>query len=163
MSKDRRAQQAEYRAANRAKTRAASAKWRAENPDKVDQGNARWRRENPEKVAAQRKAYCARARGTARGRWASKKNISKTKGIEFNLPIEFFENIPSHCPQCGKMPGPGRMNSLSVDRLDPKLGYVVNNVEWICGECNSRKRDLTYEEMLEFAQRGLQRHSKQKA
>lgn len=34
----------------------------------------------------------------------------------------------------------------------------MKNVEWICGKCNERKRDMTYAEMLEFAMRGLARH-----
>lgn len=37
--------------------------------------------------------------------------------------------------------------SPSIDRIDPKRGYVVGNVALICWRCNNLKRDATAEEL----------------
>lgn len=95
---------------------------------------------------------------TARGRMANIRSRAKSKGVEFNLPIEFFAEIPSHCPQCDRKLCDGSAKSrISVDRESPELGYVVGNCEWICMGCNIRKQDHTWLQMLEFATRGLDR------
>jgi len=56
--------------------------------------------------------------------------------------------------------GSSRNNVPSLDRLEPSMGYVPGNVEWICMECNRRKDDMSYAKMLEFAKRGLERNGK---
>lgn len=82
-------------------------------------------------------------------------------GVPFDLELEFFENVPTSCPQCGaemvvgtKHPG---TRSPSVDRQLPAAGYVRGNCEWICMGCNMQKRDLTWEQLRDFAQRGIDR------
>lgn len=40
------------------------------------------------------------------------------------------------------------INFPSIDKLDPKLGYVVGNVVWCLWKINRTKSDLTYEEFV---------------
>lgn len=52
------------------------------------------------------------------------------------------------------MPG-GRFrpDSGTIDRVDPKLGYVKANVALACHRCNARKGDFTETELRELADR----------
>ena len=103
--------------------------------------------------------YYAKAKSTPKTRMAIKKSHCKVHKLEFDLTEGFFANIPTTCPQCGKVTTEKERDStMSLDRLNPELGYVVGNVEWICMVCNRRKQDMTYFEMLEFAKRGIERN-----
>lgn len=92
-------------------------------------------------------------------KFRQKQSWCKQNGIAFDLTEDFFDTVPLCCPQCGKRFGPGRPNTPSLDRLNPSGGYVAGNVEWVCMQCNRRKSDLTYQQMLEFANRGLARNT----
>ena len=70
--------------------------------------------------------------------------------------------IPDKCPveSCERllvMKNDGKTGSSpaspSIDRYDPSLGYIPGNVWVICNECNTRKRDMSGEELVSF---GLQ-------
>lgn len=83
---------------------------------------------------------------------------SKRFGVPFAMTYEFLDNKPTHCPHCKiLMDGSCKKQTASVDRADPKLGYVDSNCEWLCMGCNMRKYDHSWAEMLEFAARGLAR------
>lgn len=41
-------------------------------------------------------------------------------------------------------------NTASLDRINPKFGYIKNNVQWVHKEINELKWDLTNEEFLSF-------------
>lgn len=105
------------------------------------------------------------SKGHPRTRWLAKRRNAKHEGVPFDLPLEFFENMPTHCPQCGVEFTPSGTGGhkgptktvASIDRDIPVFGYVVGNCEWICNGCNTRKNDQSWAELLEFAQRGLTR------
>jgi len=69
---------------------------------------------------------------------------AKTRGIDFNLSTEDFDNLlVSDCHYCGMKEANG------VDRLDSKLGYHSNNVVACCKTCNYMKMTLSYKEFIE--------------
>lgn len=77
---------------------------------------------------------------------ASAKKSAARAGVTFDLPpaVELPE-IPESCPLCDRAMEPGgdsRNNSPSLDRILPQLGYVIDNVWWICHDCNRQKSDL---------------------
>lgn len=80
--------------------------------------------------------------GIKRGKYAShlpqqyKSYIMRAnkKGIEFSLSPEQFDAITkSLCVYCGDD------NKIGVDRINSKLGYVIDNVQPCCGTCNLMK------------------------
>ena len=145
------------------------------NKERISAYDRSYREANKEKIAARQRAHRRVLRldpaekqkrseqyksyyKTARGRMVGLRSRAKTKGVAFNLPIEFFGEIPDHCPQCDRKLCDGTAKSrISVDRESPDLGYVVGNCEWICMGCNIRKQDHTWQQMQEFATRGLDR------
>ena len=150
-----------------ARNAASRAHYQANKEKQAEYGRA-WRAANREKVAAQKRTYYQankEKRATycreynLANRWIRKSSECRRSNTPFNLPREFFDNVPTQCPQCGVMFVPvGDQNAQpSIDRDDPALGYVVGNCEWICRTCNRRKDNQSWADLLEFAQRGLAR------
>ncbi len=77
---------------------------------------------------------------------------AKAKNIEFNLTIEDI-NIPEFCPVLGIpiIPFSSSDNSPSVDRINPKLGYIKGNVCIISKRANRIKTDASLQELLMVA------------
>ena len=76
---------------------------------------------------------------------SSAHGLAKQKGIFFDLPTSAdLPEIPKQCPICFQTmeSGGNRNNSASFDRLLPNLGYTLQNIWWICHDCNRRKADL---------------------
>jgi len=82
------------------------------------------------------------------------KRRSKHKNIKFDLDFEYLKNIfPQNflCPVLKiKMEFADKSNRLnpSLDRINPKLGYVKGNVAFISFRANSIKNNATFEEIL---------------
>jgi hypothetical protein len=88
------------------------------------------------------------------------KQRAKKKGLEFNIEIEELYQ-PTHCPIFGielMYGGTGKTakgygayeNAASLDRIDPKKGYVKGNIQFISMSCNYAKNNMTHTEMLRF-------------
>src|ERR1035437_203970 len=50
------------------------------------------------------------------------------------------------------------LTSASLDRIDPKRGYLKGNVQWVCLVLNYMKRDLTQIEFIRLCKRVAERH-----
>ena len=76
-------------------------------------------------------------------------------GIAFSLTMADLPPVPDCCPALG-VPfqcGDGRPipESLTLDRINPALGYVPGNVMWLSHRANAMKRDATLEQLQRFA------------
>lgn len=61
---------------------------------------------------------------------------AKGRGIEFNLPLQMFEdNMDSDCYYCGD-----RLKKAAFDRKNSSIGYTIDNAVPCCWECNAMKR-----------------------
>lgn len=115
-----------------------------------------WREANPERSSVNN----AKSRESRKIRDPAAFLLSRTKdralkqGIEFNITIDDIA-IPDVCPmlgiplffsQKGSIAGKNP-NSPSVDRIDPKQGYIKGNVMVISWRANQLKNDSTLEEM----------------
>lgn len=91
------------------------------------------------------------------------KRQSSAKNLPFNLTPEYLLDIfpkDEKCPVLGikliwgdktkTFRGP-RMNSPSLDKLVPDLGYVKGNVNWMSMRANYIKQDASPEELLKVA------------
>lgn len=97
-----------------------------------------WKESHPEKYLLS----CAKYRATK-------------EGIQFDLEISDIV-VPKRCPYLGikltSEKGKGFLDNLmSLDRIDPKNGYVKGNVEVISYKANRMKNDASEEELLKFA------------
>lgn len=84
------------------------------------------------------------------------KSRAKKLGLQFNLTLDDIV-IPEKCPCLGTTlntkrgcgPGP---DSQSLDRLDPKKGYVRGNVWVISQRANVIKNDASPDELISVAE-----------
>lgn len=76
---------------------------------------------------------------------------SQWRNIEFNLTEDDIV-LPEYCPILGvKLTKDDRRYGYSLDRIDPKIGYIKDNV-WVVSQlANAMKWDSTPEERLAFA------------
>jgi len=82
------------------------------------------------------------------------KSRSKKENIDFDLDINYLKSImQDKCPILGvqltwcKRSGKPTKNSPSLDRLNPKKGYVSGNVSWISYRANRIKQDASLIEL----------------
>lgn len=117
----------------------------ADNPEKYREASARWRAAHPGLAAQQ----CAQGKRNdpARYLWRLAKRRAAALGVPFTIQVEDL-SIPDKCPVLGielvpVLSGTGTQlpGTPSVDRLDPKLGYVPGNVTVISWRANSLKKD----------------------
>ena len=132
-----------------------------------------WSKQDPEKFRATRRKAQKRLRTANIQRTRESLNVYRTsmpweqrvltnrndarKQRRENLPIEFLRNLREKtpdCPCCGKvliydsLPRSSPRNDMAtLDKIIPELGYITTNVAIICHWCNSRKRDLTIDDL----------------
>lgn len=72
---------------------------------------------------------------------------AKRAGVPCHLTSEWVRQTRwwRPCPICGDPAG-------SLDRIIPALGYVEQNVQWLCGPCNTQKNNATPEKMRQIAE-----------
>ena len=83
----------------------------------------------------------------------ARKQSARSKGIPFTISFDEIEQ-PTHCPILGTKLNYGWSGSsgrdpakASFDKIIPELGYISGNVKVISWEANSKKGDMTLEEI----------------
>ena len=81
-----------------------------------------------------------------------KKTECRIKGLPYNLSEEYLEQIwTGVCPIFGiKIVLTGSLsdsNYANLDRIDPKLGYIKGNVQWLSARANRLKNNMTIDEL----------------
>lgn len=77
---------------------------------------------------------------------------AKQKGLDVNISPEQMPDIPKLCPVLGipmglKGRGWNRDNWPSIDRIDPSIGYVPENIRVISYRANALKSNATSDEV----------------
>lgn len=94
-------------------------------------------------------------------RFQGMRDRSKKHNIEFNISVEdlkdIFDNQNGKCALSGiKMTailGSGRVpTNISVDQIEAKKGYTIDNVQLVCMAVNQMKSDLSYDDLLMFCE-----------
>lgn len=88
--------------------------------------------------------------------WKSTRNTARRQGLEHTLSLDDIL-IPETCPVLGIQivytvgQGKGPRDYLpSIDRIDPKLGYIKSNCRVISYRANRLKSDLDRETLLKI-------------
>lgn len=97
------------------------------------------------------------------------KHRAKDKCVDFNLTIDsLYSQLQfqkSRCFYSGQKLNFKVVNELrthphrlmpSIDRLDPKKGYIIGNIAWCCYYINRMKNDLEHEEFLKLCKKIIQ-------
>ena len=130
--------------------------------DRLLAQNLAWQKANPEKVRAIDKA--AYARNHAKSLVALAQKRARRQGIPFDITPEDI-SIPEVCPYF-QVPmkraekGGNLSFSPSIDRIEPKKGYVKGNVQVISRLANCMKWTSTEEQLISFAEGVLRIHKK---
>lgn len=89
---------------------------------------------------------------------AQRKSEAKKQNIPFDLDLDYLFNIANDvCPilnirlSWGERKGKATDNSPSLDKFNPKLGYIKGNVTWISFKANTIKNNATSEEIQAVA------------
>lgn len=72
--------------------------------------------------------------------------------VPFSLSLKTLPSLPKRCPvfpwlRLEKARNLAKPNSPSLDRIKPKLGYVLGNVRWISFRANMIKSNATLREL----------------
>jgi hypothetical protein len=89
---------------------------------------------------------------------------SKTKDMPFDLTLDFIlgELKKGQCPRTGikftftdngRNMGARKASTPSIDKIDPKKGYVKDNVQIVCWWYNLSKSTFTDNEVIELCKR----------
>lgn len=154
---------AAYRAANKEKIKETNRRWYANNTEKAKEKSRKWNEANLDRHAANQRAYRERnvdgynqyqrdRADTYVGQrliYAAKARAKK-KGLDFDLTIEDI-SIPTHCPilhiELSRGTKESKDSAPSLDRINPKRGYIKGNVQVISWRANRIKNDASREEV----------------
>uniref|UniRef100_A0A6C0HCA8 HNH nuclease domain-containing protein n=1 Tax=viral metagenome TaxID=1070528 RepID=A0A6C0HCA8_9ZZZZ len=75
------------------------------------------------------------------------KSRALEKQLDFSITKEDYNDIIQNaCFLCGKQNNENHTNG--IDRMDSKKGYVLDNINACCSECNFMKRDYDYNDFI---------------
>lgn len=77
-------------------------------------------------------------------RWITYKESAEKRKLIFNLNIEqFYSILKNTCTYCGAK------EKIGIDRVNNKIGYIIENCAPCCGTCNFIKKCMTIEQLKE--------------
>ena len=109
------------------------------------------------------KKYKHLATGSSVAQWisawiTSRRKDAKKKDVPFEITSRDIYEIFPEDPVCPILGIPFRVgvggscnNSMTIDKIEPSLGYVVGNIQIISKLANAMKSDATPEQLLNFA------------
>ncbi len=124
-----------------------------------------WYKRNKERHSAYNKEYYKKMYAERPIHYLLKaaKARAKKAGLDFDITADDL-TMPEVCPVLGikleRHEGRLRYNSPSVDRIDNSRGYVKGNVAIISNKANTKKGELTIDEvrsLLIYMERGADR------
>lgn len=131
-----------------AKRKMSNDAWLNRNRDKQRATVNRYYANNKEKVLKKQRE--TRVRNPKTCLLKNARNRAAKYGLLFDIDENDFD-VPFTCPLLGYvlMPATGvqAANSPSLDRKDPKKGYIKGNIWVISYRANMAKNDLTLEEL----------------
>jgi predicted nucleic-acid-binding Zn-ribbon protein len=141
--------------------RIRSASYRQDNVENVKASSLRWYYNNPEKTTKNRRKYCQENKlrvwvyGTIRKHRKDGYDVQVTgDDILEKIRVVIF------CRYCGESLQYNKKKMVAVDRIDNEQIMTNDNTQIICYYCNSRKKNLTHLEFIEYCKRMSNKHSR---
>lgn len=115
------------------------------------------------KVAVWRKSHYEWMLSTKEGHikkiFMERRSHAKRNNIPFEVTLEYIEQLaPDNCPVFNRpllwaqLNGHSQRMSPTLDKINPELGYVPGNVQWLSNMANLMKQNATPEELLQFSE-----------
>lgn len=93
--------------------------------------------------------------------WSNIKNNAKIRNLEFNISIEYVNELLIQqnfkCKLSGVEITPPNLSknsdlrgTASLDRIDSTKGYIINNIQWIHKDLQDMKMDKTDQEFIQW-------------
>ena len=121
--------------------------YQEENKEKLKGYRKKFNKENRNKINEKRKDY--RRINPVMDLYHGLKSRAKRNNIEFTIDVDDIF-IPTHCPVLGiKLEindKPFTASSPSIDRINPRVGYVKGNIKVVSWRANDLKGNGTIEE-----------------
>lgn len=151
-----------YRAANRDRIRSRHKAWRDANRGKLRVKRRSIYLRRKDKLAVYRKMRKLKLKGTLNyvfsRKLSAKRDQLRGSSVPFDLTMAHMRAL--YKEQDGKCAVSGRslivdtatacLDSLSIDRIESKLGYVIGNVRFVTWQANAARLIGTDEELLSF-------------
>ena len=107
--------------------------------------NRKSRKDNPELWTKYDKKYYM----TPKTKFNIYKKNAKNRQIKFEITFEYFiEFWTKPCSYCGS-----EIQTIGIDRVDNKIGYIVGNLKSCCAWCNRMKMDHSEKDFLSQCKR----------
>jgi hypothetical protein len=121
--------------------------------EKYNENRKRRRKEGYYTLVEKDKRLKAREDNPEKYMWISCRDRHNKYGIPFNIEISDIK-IPQKCPLLEipifRSPGKATINSPTVDRIVPELGYVKGNIKVISMKANWMKSSASEEDLKTF-------------
>lgn len=134
--------------------------WAKENKCKKNETQREYMRRNYKERAAYKRSFVEK--NYEWNLWIQSKRSARNKELEHSIKISDII-IPDICPYLNipltRTQGQGIVwTNASIDRIDNTKGYSKNNIQIISRLANSMKRDVSIEQLLQFARSVLEIH-----
>jgi hypothetical protein len=156
MTEERRAYYREYYRKNKERLYKQQKERFAKNPEKRKAVINRYAEKHREKLLAKNRDYKKTLKGCLAYKISHLKKAKRSRKLEVVIDVDFllllWEKQQGICAISSfpmRYPG-GSLFSVTVDRIDPKLGYTTDNVQLVCEGINFAKNRYSNEEFLEF-------------
>jgi len=145
-----------YYKENKGKIAIRTKMWREKNKERLNKRGLEYYYENKERLLEKKKEYtkknrevlrqkCRERHHTLPNKYGQYRDNAKVRGYEFNLTKEeFAEYWMKPCSYCGS-----EIKTIGLDRMDPKLGYSLDNIVTCCRVCNMMKNKMGYKDFLD--------------
>ena len=114
-----------------------------------------WRKRNPKYVRSRDKPEVAHEDKLLHSLIKQRISDAKARAIKYNkaFSIDFEYMLGIYTGQCGisKMPlvlTKGALDTPSIDQIDPALGYVPDNVQWLSWRINRAKGEQSTSDFI---------------
>lgn len=128
-----------------------------------------WRRNDTNGFIQKSNERIRRYRKTERGAMYQRRTACKSRAKKYNIPfdldvdflLEMYEDQDRKCNLSGEEMTLGKdyWSAVSVDKIDPYLGYIKSNVQLLTQRVNLMKSNLSNEEFITLIQKILKESS----